>query len=129
VGEPNREMAAIIKALSTTWDRLREELKLGMRFSEILTLGNKLFADTNIDVGFALSPHMIGLNHSDDENVAGFGGYQKADVALEENMVLSIDMPLLDAGLGGTAHLEDLVVMTKDGPELINDSSDRFIVV
>lgn len=129
VGEPNRDMAQIIKALSTTWDRLREELKLGMRFSEILALGNKLFADTNIDVGFALSPHMIGLHHSDDENIAGFGKYQKADVALQENMVLSIDMPLLDSGLGGSAHLEDLVIMKKDGPELINDSSDRFIVV
>lgn len=129
VGEPNREMARIIEALSTTWDRLREELHLGMRFSEILALGNKLFADTNIDVGFALNPHMIGLHHSDDENIAGFGRYQKADVALQENMVLSIDMPLLDSGLGGSAHLEDLVIMTKDGPELINDSSDRFIVV
>lgn len=72
---------------------------------------------------------MIGLNHSDDENVAGFGNYMKADTVLEENMILSVDMPLLDAGLGGTAHLEDLVVMTKDGPELINDTSDRFIVV
>ena len=129
VGEPNREMGRIINALSLTWDRLREELKLGMRFSEILALGNKLFKDTNIDVGFALSPHTIGLNHSDDENIAGFGSYAKADLALEENMVLSIDMPLLDSGLGGSAHLEDLVIMTKDGPELINDSSDRFIVV
>ena len=129
VGEPNREMGQIIKALSMTWDRLRAELKLGMKFSEILALGNKLFKDTNIDVGFALSPHSIGLNHSDDENIAGFGNYQKADIALEENMVLSIDMPLLDSGLGGSAHLEDLVIMTKDGPELINDSSDRFIVV
>lgn len=129
VGEPNREMTAIIAALSTTWDRLREELKLGMRFSEIFEIGKKLYADTNIDVGFNVAPHTIGLHHSDDENIAGFGSYQKADIALEENMVLSIDMPLLDSGLGGTAHLEDLVIMTKDGPELINDSSDRFIVV
>lgn len=129
VGEPNREMAAIIEALSTTWDRLREELHVGMRFSEISVLGNKLFADTNVDVGFVVGPHTIGLHHSDDVNVGGFGNYQKEDIALQENMVLSIDMPLLDSGLGGSAHLEDLVIMTKDGPELINDSSDRFIVV
>ena len=129
VGEPNRDMAKIIQGLSTTWDRLREEIKIGMKFSEILALGNKLFKDTNIDVGYALGPHTIGLNHSDDENVAGFGSYQKADIALEENMVLSIDMPLLDSGLGGSAHLEDLVIMTKDGAELINDSSDRFMIV
>ncbi len=129
VGEPNREMGKIIKGLSTTWDRLREELKLGMKFSEILALGNKLFKETNLDVGYALSPHTIGLHHSDDENIAGFGSYAKADIALEENMVLSIDMPLLDSGMGGSCHLEDLVIMTKDGPELINDSSDRFIIV
>ncbi|MEP2735973.1 MAG: M24 family metallopeptidase [Erythrobacter sp.] len=128
VGEPDRKMAPIIKGLSTTWDRLREELKLGMKFSEILALGNKLFKETNLDVGYALSPHTIGLHHSDDENIAGFGNYAKADIVLEENMVLSVDMPLLDSGLGGTAHLEDLVIMTKDGAELINDSSDRFIV-
>ena len=129
VGAPNRDMSAIIGALSTTWDRLREGLTLGMRFSEVIELGKRLYADTNIDVAFNVSPHTIGLHHSDDENIAGFGNYRKADIALEENMVLSIDMPLLDSGLGGTAHLEDLVIMTRDGPELINDSSDRFIVV
>jgi Xaa-Pro aminopeptidase len=129
VGEPNREMSKIVAALSNTWDRLLVELKPGLRFSELLALGQKLFADTNIDVGFALNPHTIGLNHSDDENIASYGSYRKADIALEENMVLSVDMPLLDSGLGGTAHLEDLVIITKDGPELINDSSDRFIVV
>ena len=85
VGEPNRQMARIIDALSTTWDRLLEELRPGLRFSEILARGAELFADTNIDVGFALNPHTIGLHHSDDENTAGFGNYRKADIALEES--------------------------------------------
>ncbi|MEO0920697.1 MAG: M24 family metallopeptidase, partial [Pseudomonadota bacterium] len=129
VGEPNRKMAAIIDALSLTWNRLLEDLKPGMRFSQIIERGKALYADTNIDVAFNVNPHTIGLHHSDDENVAGFGSYMKADIELEENMILSVDMPLLDSGLGGTAHLEDLVLITKDGPELINDSSDRFIVV
>ena len=46
-----------------------------------------------------------------------------------ENMVLSVDMPILNSGLGGTAHLEDLVLIGKDGPELLNSSDDRLIVV
>jgi len=129
VGEPNRKMAKIIAALSATWDRLFEELRPGVRFSDIVQRGSELFAETGIDVGFALNPHMIGLHHSDDENVGGFGNYQKPDTVLEENSILSVDMPLLDSGLGGTAHLEDLVIISKDGPELINDSSDRFIMV
>ena len=44
-------------------------------------------------------------------------------------MVLSIDMPILDSGLGGSAHLEDLVLVGKDGPELLNSSDDRLIIV
>ena len=45
------------------------------------------------------------------------------------NMVVSIDMPLLNNGMGGTAHLEDLVLIGKDGPELLNSSDDRLIIV
>jgi len=44
-------------------------------------------------------------------------------------MILSVDFPLLDTGLGGSAHLEDLILIGKDGPELLNDSTDRFILV
>ena len=48
---------------------------------------------------------------------------------LQEDMLLSVDMPVLGSGLGSTAHLEDLVLIGKDGPELLNDPADRFIVV
>ena len=53
----------------------------------------------------------------------------KDDIELQENMILSIDMPLLNNGIGGTAHLEDLVLIGKDGAELLNTSDDRLIIV
>jgi Xaa-Pro aminopeptidase len=34
---------------------------------------------------------------------------------MEENMILSIDMPLFETGSGGTGHLEDLVLITPSG--------------
>ena len=129
VGEPSREMQSVIEALSHVWDRILPQLKPGVKYSDIYGMGAALFAETNIDVGFAVNPHCIGLNHTDEPSKNEFGLWVKEDIMLEENMILSVDLPLLDTGLGGTAHLEDLVLIGKDGPELLNTSDDRFIVV
>jgi Xaa-Pro aminopeptidase len=44
-------------------------------------------------------------------------------------MVLSVDCPLLNAGVNGTTHIEDLVVITSQGAELIHRSApDTFQV-
>ena len=129
VGEPTRQMQKIVDALSDTWDRLMPMLKVGTKYSEIYAAGTKLFAETGVDAGFAINPHSVGLQHTDEPSKADFGLWEKDEIELTENMILSIDMPLLDSGLGGTAHLEDLVLVGKDGPELLNTSDDRFIVV
>ena len=44
-------------------------------------------------------------------------------------MVISVDMPVLNTGIGGSAHLEDLTLITKDGGEQINDVGDRIVIV
>jgi len=41
---------------------------------------------------------------------------------IEENMILSIDCPLFETGQGGTAHLEDLVLVTATGAVPIHDT-------
>ena len=128
-GEPTREMLRIIDTLSHVWDRILPELKVGKKYSDIYALAAKLFADTQVDASFAVNPHSVGLNHTDEPSKNEFGFWEKDDIELVENMVLSVDMPVLDNGLGGSAHLEDLVLIGKDGPELLNTSDDRFIVV
>lgn len=129
VGEPNARMTKIISALSNIWDRMLPELKAGTRYSDIFGLAKKLIDDAGIDTNLAINPHSVGLHHSDEPSALEFGYFAKEDLVLQENMVLSVDFPLLDTGLGGSAHLEDLVLVGTDGPELLNDSSDRFIVV
>lgn len=128
-GAPTTEMQAIIDALSHVWDRMMPILKAGTKYSELFALSTKLFAETKVDAGFAINPHSVGLNHTDEPSKNDFGFWEKDDIELVENMVLSVDMPVLDNGLGGSAHLEDLVLIGKDGPELLNTSDDRFIVV
>ena len=129
VGEPSRKMRSVVDALSSVWDQILPELKVGTRFSEISALGQKLFAQTKVDAGLILGPHAIGLRHTDEPGATEFGAFVKEDLVLEENMMISVDMPVLGSGLGGTAHLEDLVLIGKDGPELLNQTDDRFIVV
>jgi len=129
VGDPTRQMQSIVNALSDTWDRLMPMLKPGVKYSELYAQSAKLFGETGVDAGFAINPHSVGLQHTDEPSKNEFGLWDKDDHELVENMILSIDMPLLDSGLGGTAHLEDLVLIGKDGPELLNSSDDRFIVV
>jgi len=122
-------MQKVVDALSSVWDRVLPELKVGATYADIAALGQKLFAETKIDAGLVMGPHAVGLHHTDEPGARQFAPFEKQNLTLEENMVISVDMPVLGSGLGGTAHLEDLVLITKDGPELLNETSDRFIVV
>lgn len=129
VGEPAPKMARVVDALSSVWDRLLPELKPGTTYADIWALGQKLFAETKVDAGLVLGPHSVGLRHTDEPGAKDFSPFEKENLTLQENMILSVDMPVLGSGLGGTAHLEDLVLIGKEGPELLNQSDDRFIVV
>jgi len=129
VGEPNRQMKKVIDALSFVWDRVLPELKAGITYGEVAALGQKLFAETKVDAGLVMGPHAVGLHHTDEPGARQFAPFEKQNLTLQENMMLSVDMPVLGSGLGGTAHLEDLVLIGKDGPELLNATTDRFIVV
>lgn len=129
IGEPNRDMQAVIATLSDVWDKILSELRPGLKYSDLHELSGKLFAESQVDAQFAVNPHSVGLHHSDDPSTEDYMPYMKDNTELVENMVLSVDMPVLDIGHGGTAHLEDLVLIGKDGPELLNDTNNRFIVV
>ena len=129
VGEPNGRMGKIIGSLSRIWDRLMPELKAGLTYGELYALSSRVISDENLGANLAINPHNVGLHHSDEPSAQEFGYFQKEDIVLQENMVLSVDFPFLDTGLGGSAHLEDLVLIGKDGPELLNQSDDRFILV
>ena len=48
---------------------------------------------------------------------------------LEEGMVLSVDCPLGHAGVGGSSHLEDLSLITKEGSEPIHTVPPNVFVV
>lgn len=118
VGEPTARMKACVGAMSTAWAELQPQLKPGLRFSEVRTLGNEILRKLGSDVPVAFGPHSVGLAHNDQPRAAPDGS--RVDLVLEADMILSIDCPLSETGRGGTGHLEDLVRITPAGAEPIH---------
>ena len=129
LGEPERPMKRVTDAIALGWDAIREALRPGLRYSEIRTVGMEALRKGGYDLDVAFTPHSVGLMHTDDPGRADSPFYIKEDVVLAENMIISVDCPVRNVGLGGSAHLEDLTLITADGGVQINDIGDRIIVV
>lgn len=130
IGEPLKSMRRATDAIAIGWGAVREKLKPGMRYSEIKEIGRRAIKSAGYDLAVAVTPHSVGLCHTDEPGRDGVGAYwQKDDLVLEENMIISVDMPVLHTGIGGSAHLEDLTLITKDGCEPIHPIGDSVIIV
>lgn len=130
LGEPSRSMKRATDAISFAWDAVREILKPGVRYSDIQRIGRGSLKKKGYDFDVAFTPHSVGLAHSDEPGRGGSSDYWvKDDIVLQENMVLSVDLPIRQSGIGGSAHLEDLTLITKDGSEQINTIGDRLVMV
>jgi Xaa-Pro aminopeptidase len=127
VGEPPASMLRVTKAQQAGWADVREQLKPGMTFSQIHERGVATLKKLGYDYTISFSPHMVGLYHTDQPR-AGLDG-RPEDIVLQEGMIISVDCPLLDTGLGGTAHLEDLTLITATGSEPIHVTGNHTIVV
>ncbi len=128
IGEPAKAMKQATDALSTAWQEVRHALKPGMRFSEISAMGRDVLKTLGVDYTVTFSPHSVGLYHTDHVGMAGAAAFRE-DPVLEPGMIISVDCPMLEAGIGGSAHLEDLMLITASGSEPINATGDDVIVV
>ena len=129
LGEPSLSMKRVTDAIAHGWDAIREALRPGLRYSEIRAIGVEALKKAGYDLDVAFTPHSVGLMHTDDPGRADKPFYVKEDVVLAENMIISVDCPVRNVGVGGSAHLEDLTLITADGGVQINDIGDRVIVV
>ncbi|WP_460311181.1 M24 family metallopeptidase [Aliiglaciecola aliphaticivorans] len=127
IGEPEKELAKITQTIGKVWDEVRHAMKPGMKFSDITKLGQSTLKKMGGNYAVSFSPHSVGLYHTD--HVGKNPDFQREDLVLEKGMILSVDCPLLESGIGGSAHLEDLTLITADGSEAINDVGDQTIII
>ncbi len=126
-GEPDPQMRKATEVGIVAWREIESRLRPGLRFSEIRRIGNDTVKKLGAEFTYAFNPHSVGLQHWDQPRMTPEG--KAVDLPLEAGMVLSVDCPLLNAGVNGTTHLEDLVLITATGSEPLHRQGDHFIVV
>jgi len=128
-GEPTREILARAKANRLAREAVFEIVKPGVAFSKLRDVA----VDTMVRAGIPaqlvfVTPHSVGLSHTDQPyRLAGIDDTPLQHV-LEENMVLTIDLPYIEVGWG-SGHNEDLFRVTRTGYEALNPESDPLVVV
>jgi Xaa-Pro aminopeptidase len=129
IGEPAGEARRAADAAQLGWTAVREMLRPGVRYSQIVAAGRSALAKAGYDFPVLFTPHSVGLLHTDEPCRTENGFYVKDDLVLEAGMILSVDCPVLATGLGGSVHLEDLVVIDEDGCTPIHDVGPAVICV
>ncbi|WP_285020826.1 M24 family metallopeptidase [Novosphingobium sp. fls2-241-R2A-195] len=129
VGEPTREARRAAEAAAFGWQAVREQLRPGLRYSEIAAIGETAIRAAGYEAAIGFGPHSVGLAHTDEPGEVHGGFWRKPDIVLEPGMILSVDCPTLDTGIGGSAHCEDLVRITETGCEPIHPLHDPVIIV
>jgi Xaa-Pro aminopeptidase len=126
-GEPDPQMRKAVDIGISAWREIRERLKPGLKFSEIHATGERTVKAMGAKFLYAFHPHSVGLQHWDQPLKDIQGG--ALDLPLESGMILSVDCPLLNAGVNGTTHIEDLVLINDTGSEMIHREYDGLIRV
>ena len=129
LGEPAAAMRDATRAMHIGWEAIRERLRPGLRYSEIPPIGQNAVRAAGLDFDIPFSPHSVGLTHTDEPGQDGRPYWVKDDLTLEPGMILSVDCPVLNTGIGGSAHMEDLSLITADGAEPIHTITDPVIIV
>jgi Xaa-Pro aminopeptidase len=129
VGEPSRAMKRATEAMNFAWSAIREQLRPGLTSADIRRIGGEALKKGGYTTTIGFTPHSVGLQHSDAPRRTDTVVPAPTELTLEPGMILSVDCPLFDEGIGGSGHLEDLTLITADGGERIHQDTPNVLVV
>lgn len=129
LGDPSKEVEARRRANQLAREAVFDAIKPGVKYSTLRRIG----FDTMVKAGMPehavfVTPHSVGLQHDDNPFRLAEVGIDRFDHVLEENMVLTVDLPYLEVGYG-CGHNEDLFRVTATGYEPLNTEEDPFIIL
>ena len=117
-GEPTDEMLIRNKAVMRGLEVAYENIRPGKSAMEISMLATNTVRSEGFP-GFVFgAPHSVGLEHTDHPASLGPEMPGMHPLIFEENMVFTLDMPYHEFGWG-TMHVEDMIIVRKDGCEPI----------
>lgn len=129
IGEPAARMKAVTTATLRAWRDIQSSLRAGLRFADIQRIGRDSLRQQGAQINISFTPHSCGLFHTDHPYPTVREPQAVEALVLEEGMIISVDCPLGNTGAGGSSHLEDLMLIHKDGAEAIHDVPANVIVV
>ena len=128
-GEPSKKLLERADLLDRAWLAAREVMRPGVRYSEIQSAAQKVLNESGGgNPNTLVVPHSVGLQHTDEPYRDDLPFVMKDDLVLEEGMTMTVDFPSLEMGWGN-CHLEDLVVITKDGVEALGIIDQPLVVI
>jgi Xaa-Pro aminopeptidase len=129
VGEPSAEALRRFKAQQVGRQAAFEIIKAGVPFRKV----EQTARDAMIKAGMPkdlpiIGLHSVGLQHGDDPARLNVPFGVRDDHILAENMTVTLDLPYVEIG-GSAGHNEDMLRITPNGYELLNDPGEPLVIV
>lgn len=129
VGEPSAEAMRRFKAQQIGRQAAFEIIKAGVPFRKVEQVAREAMVAAGMppDVP-VIGLHSVGLQHGDDPARFDVPFGVRGDLVLAENMTVTLDLPYVEIG-GPAGHNEDLLRITANGYELLNDPAEPLVIV
>ena len=128
LGQPSKELRIRADSMMLGLKEAFNIIKPGIKKSEIISKIIKTVRKGGFKEFFYVSPHSLGLEHTDQPIPLGPDIHSdNTDFTIEKNMVLNIDMPYFEWGWG-TMHLEDTLLVNENGIEFLTSLSDPLVI-
>lgn len=131
MGEPRKDVLDRVDVIRKGYESALDILRPGLKYSELRAHAGAAMEKANPKLAaltFGAGPHSVGLQHTDQPYRDGLPFMVSDDLTFQENMTLTIDMPSVEIGWGA-AHLEDLIVVTRDGFEPLATMDDPLVIL
>ncbi len=130
VGEPPAEVVRRFRAQQIGRMEGFEKVKPGVPFSVVQDAARTAMIKAGMPASAAqaITLHSVGLQHIDHPSLMEQPFDMAHDMVLQENMTITLDLPYLELGWGA-GHNEDMLRVTANGYEVLNDVSEPMVVV
>lgn len=118
VGDSTPRQEYVLSHLAEIHREVIHSMKPGVHFSDLYNKCKELFKNKNLPFTFPHIGHNMGIVLHEQPVVSPVN-----DEVLEENMIINIEPICVDEESRSGYHIEDLVLITKDGPEVLTGSS------
>jgi Xaa-Pro aminopeptidase len=129
IGEPRAESMKRFRAQQAGREEAFAMIRAGVPFRQVEQVAREAMIKAGMPKNVpVVALHSVGLQHGDDPDRERLPFKVRDDHVLAENMVVTLDLPYIEVG-EGAGHNEDLLRITRNGYELLNDPAEPLVVV